>query len=76
VQIEKQAFSVAEFMVRHGITDRNFVYSEMTAGRLRTYMLGRKRMISLRVADEWQANMEKQEPAPMKQWPPRKPKLA
>lgn len=76
VAIEKQAFTVAEFMARHGITDKQFVYDEMAAGRLPTYMLGRKRMIPLKVADEWQATMEKQKPTPMKEWAPRKPKLA
>jgi len=63
--IEKAAFSVTEFMERHGI-ERHKFYDEVKSGRLRTYMLGRKRMISRKVADEWQAQIEMTGEEPVK----------
>lgn len=55
--IEKAAFTMVEFAERHGI-ERHKLYEEIKTGRLRTYMLGRKRMVSRKVADEWQAQIE------------------
>jgi len=70
--IEKAAFSVTEFMERHGI-ERHKFYDEVKSGRLRTYMLGRKRMVSRKVADEWQAQIEMTGEQPVMNRPTQRP---
>jgi hypothetical protein len=70
--IEKQAFTVDEFMERHGIRDKHFVYDEMGAGRLPSYKMGRRRMVSRAAADAWQVAMEKRGDEPLKVWPAKK----
>ena len=65
--IEKEAFSLNEFCTRHGVS-RHFAYDEIGAGRLQTYMIKNKRMVSRQAADAWQAVIEKR-PAPIKARP-------
>ena len=65
--IEKEAFSLTEFCTRHGV-NRHKAYEEISAGRLASYMLGNKRMVSRHAADEWQTAAEKK-PAPVKGGP-------
>ena len=65
--IEKEAFSLTEFCARHGV-NRHKAYEEIAAGRLQSYMLGNKRMVSRHAADAWQSVIEKK-PAPVKGGP-------
>jgi excisionase family DNA binding protein len=52
-----QAFTITQFTKRHNV-GRDKVYSEIKAGRLHSYILGSRRLISRRAADEWQTMVE------------------
>ena len=64
---EKQAYSVSEFLAAFSV-DKHLFYEEVRRGRLRTYMMGRKRMVSRAAAIEWQSKME-QTPATIRARP-------
>jgi excisionase family DNA binding protein len=68
VGIEREAFTIDEFAWRHAI-GRDMVYAEIHAGRLRSYTLGKKRLIGRKAADEWQSEVEKKV-APVTGLPP------
>lgn len=52
-----QAYSIPQFCDVFGI-GRTQVYAELKAGRLRGYMVGRRRFISAAAANEWQRDRE------------------
>lgn len=52
-----QTFTVNEFLNTYKV-GRTKAYEEIQTGRLVTYRLGRKRLISARAADEWQRRLE------------------
>ena len=46
------AYGMAEFARLHGIS-RGMAYKELEAGRLRTFRIGRRRLVSRQAAEEW-----------------------
>ena len=52
-----QALTVPQFIAAYKL-GRTSTYSEISSGRLSTYMVGRRRFISRRAADEWQQRLE------------------
>ncbi|MFA7666365.1 MAG: hypothetical protein WCY32_09625 [Burkholderiaceae bacterium] len=52
-----QAYSIPQFCDVFGI-GRTQVFAEMKAGRLRSYMVGRRRFISAAAANDWQRDRE------------------
>ena len=51
--MEKLAYSIAEFIQASGIRSRTGVYSEINKGRLKTFKVGRRRLISREAAEQW-----------------------
>ena len=51
------AFTVEQFMAAFKV-GRTSAYEEISAGRLKTYKVGRRRYISTRAAAEWQSRLE------------------
>ena len=56
--MEKIAYSIPEFMQASGIRSRTGVYSEINEGRLKTFKVGRRRLISREAAKKWLAQRE------------------
>lgn len=52
-----QTFTIPEFLSTYKV-GRTKVYEEIQTGRLVTYKLGKKRLISGRAAEEWQRRLE------------------
>lgn len=52
-----QAYSIAGFMAAFGIS-RFTVYKEINSGRLKTFKVGRRRLISTVAAEKWRKAME------------------
>lgn len=52
-----QAFTIPEFLSTFKV-GRTKAYEEIQTGRLTTYKVGRKRLISSRAAEEWQRRLE------------------
>jgi len=55
--VTPQTFTVNEFLNTFKV-GRTLAYEEIKNGRLQTYKLGRKRLISGRAAEEWQRRLE------------------
>jgi excisionase family DNA binding protein len=55
--MDNKAYTVEEFLMAYKV-GRTKAYEEISSGRLRTYRVGRKRLISTPAADEWQALLE------------------
>lgn len=52
-----QTFTVNEFLTTFKV-GRTLAYEEIKRGRLQTYKLGRKRLISAHAAEAWQRRLE------------------
>lgn len=55
--ISRKAYRVSQFCEAYGI-GRTKVHAEISCGRLKSYKVGRARMISFRAAEEWQKTYE------------------
>lgn len=54
----RQSYTIDEFRARHGGLSRDTIYKEIAAGRLRTFKVGRRRLISKQGEAEWQERLE------------------
>jgi hypothetical protein len=59
-----QALSVNQFIDEFDV-GRTTTYQEIKSGRLRTYLLGKRRYISRAAAEEWQQSLERETAAAM-----------
>jgi excisionase family DNA binding protein len=57
VNVTEQAFTIAEFATAYKI-GRTTLFEEIKAGRLKTYKVGRRRLISLHAGQDWQRSLE------------------
>jgi predicted site-specific integrase-resolvase len=55
--VPRCAFRLNEFCAAYGV-GRTTVYSEIAAGRLKTYSVGRARFVSAEAAAAWQRDRE------------------
>lgn len=55
-----EALTVGEFILRFKV-GRTSAYEEIASGRLATYKVGRRRYISLKAAEDWQAKAEREQ---------------
>ena len=54
----KRGYSVNDLVTMYGIS-RQTIYNEINNGNLKTFKIGRRRLITLRSIDMWEMQMER-----------------